>query len=148
MKKTIYRRVAAITFAMGMVLTNCSTPTEKVEKAEANVAEANKDLDKAQEEYLTDIDNCRKATDEKIAANNQSIADFKTRIANEKKEAKADYNAKIAALEQKNSDMKKKMDDYKADGKENWELFKADFNKGMDDIGQSLKDLTTKHPTS
>jgi len=37
------------------------------------------------------------------------------------------------------------MDDYKADGKENWKLFKADFNKGMDDIGQSLKDLTTKH---
>ncbi len=147
MKKTIYR-VAAVTFAMGMILTNCSTPTEKVEKAEANVAEANKDLDKAQDEYLTDIDNCRKASDEKIAANNQSIADFKTRIANEKKDAKADYNTKIADLEQKNSDMKKKMDDYKADGKENWELFKADFNKGMDDIGQSLKDLTTKHPTS
>lgn len=107
MKKTIYR-VAAVTFAMGMILTNCSTPTEKVEKAEANVAEANKDLDKAQEEYLTDIDNCRKVTDEKIAANDQSIADFKTRIANEKKDAKADYNNKIADLEQKNSDMKKR----------------------------------------
>ena len=37
------------------------------------------------------------------------------------------------------------MDDYKADGKEKWELFKADFTKGMNDIGESLRDLTSKH---
>ena len=144
MKKTIYR-VAAITFAMGMILTNCSTPTEKVQEAKENVAEANKDLDKAQEEYLTDIDNCRKATDEKIAANDQSIADFKTRIADEKKEAKADYNSKIAALEQKNSDMKKHMDEYKAEGKEKWEKFKTEFNHDMEELGKAFKDLTVKN---
>src|ERR1039457_6678306 len=146
MKKSILK-LATITFTVGAMLTSCNTPSEKVEKAEANVTEAKKDLNEAQEEYLTDIENCRKATDEKIAANDQSIVEFKTILANEKKEAKADYKKKLAELEQKNTDMKKKMDDYKADGKENWELFKADFNKGMDEIGQSLKDLTITHTT-
>ncbi|HEX7413437.1 MAG TPA: hypothetical protein VF411_05270 [Bacteroidia bacterium] len=147
MKKSILK-LAAITFILGAILTSCNTPAEKVEKAEANVTEAKKDLNEAQEEYLTDIENCRRATDEKIAANDQSISEFKTRIANEKKEAKADYKKKLAQLEQKNKNMKKKIDDYRADGKENWALFKADFNKGMDEIGQSLKDLTANHTTN
>jgi len=72
------------------------------------------------------------------------MADFEARISTQKKEAKAAYKKKIAELEQKNTDMKKKMDAFKAEGKEKWELFKADFDKGMGDIEQSLKDLTTK----
>src|ERR1035437_6875337 len=67
------------------------------------------------------------------------------KIKHEKKEAKAEYKKTIDKLEQKNSDKKKKLDDYKADGKEKWELFKTDFNKGMDEIGKSLKDLTAKN---
>jgi hypothetical protein len=70
--------------------------------------------------------------------------EFKTRIASDKKEAKADYNKRIAELEQKNSDMKKKLDDYKADGKDKWEQFKKDFSRDMDDLGNAFKDLTTK----
>ncbi|HKC68354.1 MAG TPA: peptidase M23 [Bacteroidia bacterium] len=144
--KKIVLKIVSVIFVSAMLLTGCSTPAEKVEKAQEDVNEANKKLDRAQEEYVTDIDNYRKIEDEKIDANNQNIADFKARIEHDKKEAKAEYERKIAELEQKNSDMKKKMDDYKADGKENWELFKADFNKGMDEIEQSLKDLTAKHP--
>jgi len=145
MKKIIFKMVPAI-FVSAVILVGCSTPAEKVEKAQEEVNEANKNLDKAQEEYVTDIENYRKTTDERIAANDQSIADFKARIEHDKKEARIEYEKKIAELEQKNSDMKRKMDDYKADGKEKWELFKADFNKGMDEIGQSIKDLTAKHP--
>ena len=49
---------------------------------------------------------------------------------------------KLADLERENTDMKKQMDDYKSDGKDKWETFKAGFNKSMDDLGESLKDLT------
>jgi len=138
-------KTAALTFIVGAILTGCETSAEKVEKAQINLSQANKDLDEAQEEYVTDIESYRKETDEKIAANEKSMAEFETRVANEKKEAKADYNKKIMALQQKNIDMKKRMDDYKADGKEKWELFKADFTKGMDEMGESLRDLTSEH---
>lgn len=143
MKKSIL--VLALALVTGAFLTSCNTPAEKVENAQTNVEEANKDLDVAQEEYLTDIANYRKETAEKIAANEQSVAEFKERIKNEKKTAKADYEKKIAALEQKNSDMKKKLDDYKEEGKENWEKFKTEFSHDMDEIGKAFKDLTVKN---
>ena len=37
------------------------------------------------------------------------------------------------------------MDEYKADGKENWEKFKAEFNHDMDGLGSAFKDLTVKN---
>ena len=48
-------------------------------------------------------------------------------------------------MEQKNTDMKKRMDEYKADGKEQWKKFKAEFSRDMDELGQAFKDLTVKN---
>lgn len=141
MKKSILTMVAAA-FITGTILTSCSTPAQKVENAEENVTEANTALDKANEQYMADVENYRKLTAEHIAANNKSIAEFNARIENEKKEVKADYKKKIAKLEQKNTDMKKKMDDYKVEGKEKWEVFKAEFSHDMDELGTAFKDLT------
>ncbi len=144
MKKSILLFTAS-TLLTGAILTSCSTPAEKVENAETNVTEANEELDQANDEYLADITSYRTMTDDKIAANEKSIAEFEARIANEKKEAKADYQKKIDELNQKNTDMKKKMDDYTADGKENWENFKTEFSHDMDELGTAFKDLTVKN---
>lgn len=137
MKKSILK-IAAIS---SITLMSCGTNAEKVENAEANVIEANQDLNKANEDYLTEVEAYKKQTAEKIVANEQSIADFKLRVEKEKKEVKANYKKKIAELEQKNSDMKKTMDDYKAEGKDKWESFKNEFSHDMEELGQAFKDL-------
>ncbi|HXU26479.1 MAG TPA: hypothetical protein VN698_04545 [Bacteroidia bacterium] len=137
-------KTAGLAFIVGAILTGCETSAEKVAKAEINLNQANKDLNEAQEEYVADIENYRKETDEKIAKNEKSMAEFEARIANEKKEAKDDYNKKIIALQQKNTDLKKRMDDYKADGKDKWELFKTGFTRDMNEIKESLRDLTAQ----
>jgi Skp family chaperone for outer membrane proteins len=121
---------------------SCNTPAQKVENAQADVVDANKDLEKANAEYTADIESYRNATAEKIATNEKSIADFKARTDMEKKDAKAEYKKKIADLEKRNTDMKKKMDEYQEQGKENWETFKTEFNHDMDEIGNAFKDLT------
>ena len=144
MKKSILS-IAASALIAGAFLISCSTSSEKVENAQNNVKEANKDLDKANEEYLKDVEAYKKETADKVMSNDQIIAELKAKLKHEKKAAKAEYNRKVDELEQKNNEMKKKMDDYKTDGKEKWELFKADFNKGMDEIGKSLKDLTSSN---
>lgn len=144
MKKSILA-IAACTFITGAIFTSCNTTAEKVENAQNNVKEANKDLDKANEEYLADIESYRKETAEKVMSNDQIIAELKAKVKHEKKEAKAEYKKQVAELEKKNEEMKKKMDDYKAEGKEKWEMFKRDFNKGMDEIGNALKDLTSNN---
>ena len=144
MKKTILV-LAASTFLFGAILTSCNSPAEKVENAEENLTKANEEMNEANQEYLADIESYKKVTSEKIEANNKSIADFNARIESDKKLAKADYLAKIAALEQKNSDMKKRIDDYQAEGKDKWEIFKAEFSNDMENLGQAFKDLAVKN---
>ena len=144
MKKSILI-LAISALITGAFLTSCNSPSKRVENAEDKVKEANQDLNKANEEYLADIESYRKEAADKIAANNRSIAEFNARIESEKKDAKADYKKRIAALEQKNSDMKKKMDDYKAEGKDKWKAFKIEFSHDLDEIGKAFKDLTVKN---
>ncbi len=144
MKKTILV-FAAIACISGPLLTGCNTSSEKVEHAQEDVKDAKMDLKEAKEDYLVDVENYRKETAEKIEANNQSIAEFKARKEADKKEAREEYNEKVAKLEQKNTDLQKKMDDYKMDGKDNWEKFKIEFNHDMEELGQSFKDLTVKN---
>jgi hypothetical protein len=137
MKKSILI-LASFALITGLILTSCNTSAEKVENAEQNVIEANEDLNNANIEYLADVEKYRKETADKIAANNKSIAEFKARIANEKEDAKVAYNQKIIVLELKNSDLKKKMDVFKAESKEQWETFKVEFSKDMEELGTAF----------
>ena len=143
MKKTIIKAIA-IGFVSISILGACNSPSKKVENAQTNVNEANKELDEAYVAYLVEVDTYRKEATEKINANNKSIAEFNERIAKEKSAAKADYQKKIAELETKNSDLEKKLTDYKDDGKEYWEKFKTEFNHQMTDLGEAIKGLTIK----
>lgn len=134
------------------LLASCNSSEKKVEDATENVIEANENLDdanisldEANLKYQNELDKYKKQSYTKIDENNQSIIDFKSRIALEKKEAKADYQAKIDDLEKKNSDMKLKLDNYKMDNKEKWENFKEEFNHDMDELGAAFKDLTVKN---
>ena len=142
MKTTIIKLTVLAFLGCGL-LSNCNTPAQKVENAQDGVAKAEADLNKANEEYLADIENYKKEAALKIEANNKSIADFNARMANEKAEAKADYKDKINAIEQKNSDLKKKMEGYQAQGKDQWDKFKTEFSRDMDELGTAFKNVTT-----
>src|SRR5580692_5780455 len=131
------KNILILLVAIGLVTTtsilSCDESTQNGEIAENNLRDSARIKDSINTEYMTDMANFRKQTDDKIADNNKSIADFKARIKNEKSQAKADYDTRIAGLEQKNSDMKMRMDDYKAEGKEKWEIFKTEFSHGMEE---------------
>lgn len=144
MKKFIWAIAVCFLFS-GILFTSCNTPSQKVENAEANVEAAQKDLEKAQQEYLADVENYRRQTALKIQANNKSISDFNASVEAEKAEVKAAYKIKIAELEKKNNDLQLKLDGYKADSKDKWETFKMEFNRDMDQLGTALRDLTTRN---
>jgi chromosome segregation ATPase len=137
--------IAIIILIAATLLTSCNSPAQKLKAAQETVKDANKDLDEANEAYLTEIETYRKESAAKISANDKSIADFNARIENEKKEVRDEYKKKIAELEQKNSDVKKRLDGYKADGKDNWANFKQEFSRDMDALGKALKDLTVSN---
>jgi len=49
----------------------------------------------------------------------------------------------LATLENKNNDLKIKLANFKEDSQDNWESFKTEFSKDMNELGQAFKDLTT-----
>jgi uncharacterized coiled-coil protein SlyX len=137
MKKSM--QTLAILVAFSGLLLACSTPAEKVTKAENDVIEAEAALELTQEQYLQDMEDFKRVNNERIAANDKTIAEFNARVASQKKEAKEDYRKKVAALEAKNADMKSKIADFKAESQAGWAQFKADFNAEMDALGESFK---------
>jgi chromosome segregation ATPase len=144
MKKLIFTLSATIMLT-GVIFTSCNTAAEKVDNAEEKSIKADEDFNSAKEEYLADIENFKKETNAKIDANNLTIADFKVKIATSKKDAQVYYQEQIAILEQKNIAMKEKMDAYQESGKDNWESFKTEFNKDMNDLGEAFKNFTVKN---
>lgn len=144
MKKAILKFTTLLCIA-SLIVTSCNTSAEKVEAAKENVIDAKQDLVKANEALLADIEAYKLETANKIENNNKSIIEFNSRIETQKNSATVDYKKKIAELEAKNSDMQKKLDNYKANGKENWESFKTEFNHDMEELGQAFKDLTVNN---
>lgn len=142
--KNPIKLIAAGLFFLGASVTSCDSTKENVEEAQENVDEAERELEIANNEYLEDMENYKKETSVKIEANNKSIIDFNKRIANEKTEAKEEYQKKIAELDQKNSDLKMRMENYQASGKENWEVFKSEFNRDMDALGTAFTNVFSK----
>jgi septal ring factor EnvC (AmiA/AmiB activator) len=91
------------------------------------------------------MNNSKKKLKEILTDQEKNIAEFKARIAKEKKENRADYEKKLIELENKNSDLKKKLADYKDDGQDKWISFKAEFNRDIDELGKAFKDLTVEN---
>lgn len=145
MKKSIVTITVLVLLAGAIYLISRNSAAENVDNAEDKVMEAQMNLDKANIAYLADMEVYRQENAAKIESNNRSIAAFHARVASEKAETRADYQRKIAELEQMNTDMKKRVDEYKADGKDNWEKFKVEFNRDMDELGNAFKDLTVKN---
>ncbi len=143
MKKSFLALSATALLMLTLFVSSCTTPAQKVEDAKAKVDEANENLDKAQEEYLLDITNFKKETNDKIAANDELIASLKQTMATLKKEEKESYQKRVTDLELRNRTLHEKMKEYKGQGKENWENFKKEFNHDMEELGKAFKNIGT-----
>lgn len=136
-------------FTVSLILTgalqsSCASKTEKVEQSVANVSEAKVKLEEERKQLAKDMEVYKKEKQAEIAANEQSILEFKSRIASQKTEARMEYKKKIDALNRKNSDLKKKIEDFKTDSKSSWDSFKTEFGRDMEELGAALKAFTVK----
>lgn len=142
MKNTVKVLTISALFSMAF-LTACSSSSEKLEDAKEDVTEANEKLDEAETAYVNDIEEYKKETAAKIAANDQMIADFQVLSEKEKKANSAEYQKKVMELKAENEAMKTKMDNYTAQGNEQWVEFKNEFNNDMAELGRALNDFST-----
>jgi uncharacterized protein HemX len=141
MRNPIKIVVLSIIFG-GALFTSCSSKVDEKKMTDEEIAaEHTKQAAEARDKEMAEYHEINKA---QIEANQKSLAEFNARIKSEKKDAKADYEKKIAELDAKNSDMKKKMDEFHAGNKANWENFKASFDKDMTELNLAFKELMTK----
>jgi uncharacterized protein involved in exopolysaccharide biosynthesis len=144
MKKTIFM-LAVTAFVAGAMLTSCQSSSEKVESAQEKVHDAKNQVVMAEQELnqaLKDsIQQFKKESEERIAANEKSIAEIRIRIAKENKENKAIFEQRLAVLEQQNKDMKKRLRNFTENQSEKWESFRVEFNNEMEKQGKAFRDF-------
>ncbi|TDE53419.1 hypothetical protein [Flavobacterium sp. GT3P67] len=149
MRKTLYT-LAITTFMTGTVLIGCQNSSKKEEAAQDNVEDARENLDDAKEE-LTDArkvatqeewETFKASTNATITQNEIRIAEMKASMKKTGKSIDEVYTKKIDDLERKNNEIKAKIQTYKNDTDSDWESFKQEYNRDMDELGEALKNLT------
>jgi hypothetical protein len=144
MKKSVLTIITTGTI-LAAIAVGCNSPTTKVENAKQDLKEAKQELSQEQKDSAADFTAFKKESEDRISGNEITIAAFKERMKTDKQQTKKADQKVIDELEQRNINMRKKMDEYKYEGKDNWETFKKEFGHDMDDLGQSLKNLTVKN---
>ncbi len=142
MYKTITAAAVSL-FTVTMITTSCTSSAEKVKEKQEKVSEAQEDLTEAKKEYVLEVEEFKIENATKIAANEQGIMDYKTKLEKDKTATKEEFKNNIADLEKKNEDLRYKMNHYQASGEENWKTFKREFSHDLDALEKEFKNLTT-----
>jgi outer membrane murein-binding lipoprotein Lpp len=142
MKKIL--KVLALSIPLsGLQLTSCASQEDQVTDAATAVSQLEADLEKAEADYQQEVEKFKEDKNLQLIQNEKSIREFNTRIANDKSDAKAEYEKTIKELDKKNSDLKMRIETMKFDTQSNWESFKTAFAKEMDELGKAIQEFTS-----
>lgn len=150
-KSNIFYPIALST--LGILGIGCQTPSQKVEDAKENVAEAKQDLKEVVQDANAEMVKTaneeewrlfKNETELKIKDTENRIAELKVKMKSSGKTMDAVYTKQIENLEQKIVNLKDRVSAYEK-SQSDWVSFKREFNHDMDELGQALKDLTVNN---
>jgi uncharacterized protein YPO0396 len=130
---------------LGTTNIGCDSTTENSDKSVKNFSETEMEKSSETAQIQSDMADYRKAIDKKIEENDKRLSEFNAALVYKTGQAKDDFDKMVKSLQTKNEDLKEKSEDLKADSQESWEIFKADFNREMDDLQSAIDDFTKKH---
>lgn len=121
----------------------CASPQEKVENAKEDLADAKQDLAQANHDSTEAAEwaEFKASAQAKITANSADIAALR------EKKSKAGvimdpiYAKQILTLEERTITLQTRIDDYEKYNS-NWSEFKREFDHDLEELGQSLKDIS------
>ena len=125
---------------MSISILACKSAAQKETAARQNVADANRDLEKTKEKNAADWKVFKSEAEAKILSNDQRIAELKIKANKPGNTYDSVYRNRIEKLQSKNSELKLKINNYDR-SQTDWQTFKSDFNREMDEIGKNLKDI-------
>ncbi len=152
MKNTIFNlAIAVMLMTTAPLFTGCNSASDDVETAKVDVKDAKEDLklaqQKAKEEERKKIEAeewrvFKIDADAKIKANEERIAELKNKMKTSGKTMDSLYAKRIDALEQENRELKNRLLAYE-NSQSDWQNFKNEFNKDMEQLGTALTNFTT-----
>ncbi len=147
MKKLIFL-FATIIIMFAFIAQSCDRSADKMERAQTELIEAERDVSIAQAEIEADVRIYRQEVTNDIRENNLAIADIKRKIQDEDQESSAVHQIRIDDLERANNDLKQRIDNYSVTNRNSWDTFKENFSNSMDDLGNSLDNFFSRTGTT
>ena len=121
-----------------LILTACETKQQKVDEAKDKLEDAKQDLRDAKSDLNSEYPAFKREQEQELQRNEDRIAELRKMINTGGKPLDKDRAERIQRLESRNAELRSQLYGYeKAHG--DWETFKRDFKKSMDDLGNSLR---------
>jgi hypothetical protein len=140
---------SVLTFALSAILFSSlimgckDTPKENLDEAVTDVVDASADLAKADSVYLAEVEAYKADAAVRIAENEAEVSEYNNNLKIKKTE---NLKEKIDELSKKTEALKQKMADYNSnEGKPNWNEFKLEVKRDMDEIINAKNDLKVRN---
>lgn len=142
------RSLTIITLIAASALTGCENKSRDMDRANAALVEAEKDLNDAQNDVQAELQRFRADMSERTEEFDNKIRVIKRKIRNESDdEIKDDLEEKLDELENSYDEMKQDIRDFNSSERSDWDRFKEDFTDKMDNIGDSIDDFFSEDLT-
>lgn len=134
--------------AMSTLVISCDSSKEKVASARENLENtendkviADRELEQALQDSIKEYTEYQNESEQRIETYLQQIQNIKSKIKNEKRAKKSEYEKVLLGLESKTIQMQKDLKEYNAIGKDKWATFKAKFSNDLDTLGKSISNF-------
>jgi hypothetical protein len=124
-----------------VLLAACTTSKADTGETSKDVQYSPDDLDRANKQYAAEVAVCRVSAESALRENKLKIAKLQDQKTALKEEALIVRNEKIAAIRKSNDELELRMRQYRGANRENWGMFKREFDSDMIQLGKSLRDL-------
>lgn len=149
MKTTIINLTITSIILAGTIFTGCQSEVEREISVRNTVLEANEELQDWENDTREDAEKKAKEAewkrfknDVELTIKNNEFRITALRVKLNKPGISRDphYATKIKKLEQQNKALERRIKDYRED-QDDWESFKSDFNRDLDELGKELREL-------
>ena len=148
MKTSILKR-SFVTALFCLTLLGCNNSPAAKEKdlndATEDLVDAKEDLDEAKNDSIEDFKEYKDSILLKLEANEKVITDLKLKINLKTASERRVDQIEIERLEKRHEVLRQKIENYKPGLEQQWDLFKVDFNKELDDLGKSLSRMSERN---
>jgi len=145
--------MAVVAFMVGTISTSYGqtrdqksfSERDNVQQSDRNKADSKQDYKEVQRKSDYEFQKFKKESQATIRNNEKKISDIKRKFSKFSSREKAEYQRNLRIVEQKNAKLKRQLSNYREKQQDKWMSFKRDFNRDLNEVGESLRDFKVEN---